>query len=183
MSKVLFFSDVHGSPESLAALADRIAELEPEQLVLLGDALYHGPRNPLRPDYRPPEAATRLNAWKERLIAVRGNCDCEVDQLLLEFPMMGDYAVLLLEGRKFFLTHGHHWNPQNPPPLGSADVLAFGHTHLPLAARLEDGLAVFNPGSISLPKGGNPPSFGFYQDGVLELRELASGRVFGQLAL
>lgn len=181
--KILFFSDVHGSPESMEQLNSQIERLEPEQLVLLGDALYHGPRNSLRPDYAPQRTAALLNAHRDELIAVRGNCDCEVDQLLLEFPMMGEYSHLLLDGHRFFLTHGHHWNPQQLPPLPAGAVLAYGHTHLPQLARLPDGVISFNPGSLSLPKGGNPASFGFYEAGCLTVRDLESGSSFMELAL
>ncbi len=181
--KVLFFSDVHGSPESLELLEGRISELRPELLVLLGDALYHGPRNPLRPDYAPQRAAAWLNARRHELIAVRGNCDCEVDQMMLEFPIMADYSHLLLDGRRFFLTHGHHWNPQQLPPLPEGAIFAYGHTHLPQLARLPDGAVAFNPGSISLPKGGNPPSFGFHDAERLSVRRLESGETMMEMGL
>lgn len=124
--KVLFFSDVHGSPESVTLLRRQIDRLAPEQLVLLGDVLYHGPRNPLRPDYAPQLVVEQLNGLKERITAVRGNCDSEVDQMLLAFPIMSEYATLLADGRRFFLTHGHHWGPGNPPPLPAGAVLACG---------------------------------------------------------
>lgn len=174
--KILFFSDVHGSPESLARLWKQKDARKPEQLVLLGDALYHGPRNPLRPDYAPPKVVPALNAEKERIIAVRGNCDSEVDQMLLEFPIMAEFSTLFADGFKFFLTHGHHWNPSVPPPVAKGTVLAYGHTHLPQLEQLENGLIAFNPGSISLPKGGNPPSFGWYENGHLQLLELETGK-------
>lgn len=181
--KILFFSDVHGSPESLKQLWKQQESREPDQLVLLGDALYHGPRNPLRPDYAPPEVVPMLNAEKERIIAVRGNCDSEVDQMLLEFPIMADFSTLYVDGIKFFLTHGHRWNPGAPPPVSIGTVLTYGHTHLPQLERLENGLIAFNPGSISLPKGGNPASFGWYEDGTLRVLELESGREMAALTL
>ena len=173
--KILFFSDVHGSPESLSLVENQMDRLKPELLVLLGDVLYHGPRNILRKDYAPQKVVSMLNPWKEHLIAVRGNCDCEVDQMLLEFPILSDYATLLEGGRRFFLTHGHHWNPGNPPPLERGSVLACGHTHIPELKTLENGLISFNPGSTSLPKGGFDPSYGFYADGKLQVLALESG--------
>ena len=103
--KILFFSDVHGSPESLELLLEKIRDFAPDHLVLLGDALYHGPRNPLKEDYAPKKTAELLNSIKARLTAVRGNCDSEVDQMMLEYPMMSDYAALLADGHRFFLTH------------------------------------------------------------------------------
>ena len=181
--KVLFFSDVHGSPESVTLLRRQIDRLAPEQLVLLGDVLYHGPRNPLRPDYAPQLVVEQLNGLKERITAVRGNCDSEVDQMLLEFPIMADFSTLYADGFKFFLTHGHRWNPGAPPPAAAGTVLAYGHTHLPQLERLENGLIAFNPGSISLPKGGNPASFGWYEDGTVQVLELESGREMAALAL
>ena len=181
--KILFFSDVHGSPESLERLLAWADRWNPELFVLLGDVLYHGPRNPLKPDYAPQRVAGLLNPLREKIVAVRGNCDSEVDQMMLEFPLMADYSTLLAEGRKFFLTHGHHWNPASPPPVGTGSVLAFGHTHIPCLEMCADGLIAFNPGSISLPKGGNPASFGWFEDGILRVLELESGKEMAVLEL
>ena len=181
--KVLFFSDVHGSPESLELLQKRIDSLQPAQLVVLGDLLYHGPRNPLRPDYAPRRVAEWFNARRNSIIAVRGNCDSEVDQMMIEFPIMAEYAVLFDGERRFFLTHGHHWNPATPPPLAAGNVLVSGHTHLPMLERGPDGVIFFNPGSISLPKGGNLPSFGWYDGETLRILELSTGKEMKRLAL
>ncbi|MGN1365482.1 phosphodiesterase [Victivallis vadensis] len=181
--KLLFFSDVHGSPESLELLERHIDSRSPDLLVLLGDALYHGPRNPLRPDYAPPQVVEQLNRRKEQIVAVRGNCDSEVDQMLLEFPLMSDYSTLLVDGHRFFLTHGHLWNPGQLPPIPAGAVFTYGHTHLPQLERLENGRIAFNPGSISLPKGGNPASFGFYEDGVLTVCRLQDAGEMLRLSL
>jgi len=181
--KILFFSDVHGSPESMALLLDRIGRFTPDHLVLLGDALYHGPRNPLRPDYAPPAVVVQLNSLKSRITAVRGNCDSEVDQMLLEFPIMADYATLLAGKRRFFLTHGHLWNPGNPPPLEPGDVLACGHTHIPLLERKRNGIIVFNPGSISLPKGGSDATYGVFDDDILRIHALRNGELQQEMSL
>lgn len=181
--KILFFSDVHGSPQSMTRLLDRIGRFAPDHLVLLGDVLYHGPRNPLRPDYAPPAVVEQLNSLKRRITAVHGNCDSEVDQALLEFPIMAEYATLLAGGRRFFLTHGHHWNPGNPPPLEAGDVLACGHTHIPRLERLESGIIAFNPGSISLPKGGSGPTYGEYENDILRIRGLEDGGVGVEMRL
>ncbi len=181
--KVLFFSDVHGSPGSLELLQKQVDSLQPAQLVVLGDLLYHGPRNPLRPDYAPRRVAEWFNARRNSIVAVRGNCDSEVDQMMIEFPIMAEYAVLLDGERRFFLTHGHHWNPASPPPLAAGSVLVFGHTHLPMLERGSDGLIFFNPGSISLPKGGNPPSFGWYDGETLRILELVTGKEIKRLEL
>lgn len=181
--RILFISDVHGSTDSLEQLRGHVEQLHPDYVVLLGDALYHGPRNPLRTDYSPPTAVELLNAWQERMIAIRGNCDSEVDQMLLNFPMMGDYAHLLVDGQRFFLTHGHLWQPRQPPPLSAGTVFAYGHTHLPHLERLSSRLVAFNPGSISLPKGGNPPSFGVYDHGRLSILNLLSGDSMADMKL
>ncbi len=171
---ILFFSDLHGSSESLAGLARWVEHFRPRQLVLLGDLLYRG-QNCLNSDYHPRELAKRLNVWKDKIIAVRGNCDREEDQQQLEFPMLAEYASIDLDGRKFFLSHGHLWHPGRLPPLGSGEVLAFGHTHIPQISH-EGGVCYFNPGSIALPRGGFPPSFGWYQQQKLAILELATGR-------
>ena len=181
--KILFFSDVHGSPESLELLLVRIRDFAPDHLVLLGDALYHGPRNPLKEDYAPKRTAELLNSVKANLTAVRGNCDSEVDQMMLEYPMMSDYATLLADGHRFFLTHGHHWNPSQLPPLGAGDVLCYGHTHIPQAERITDDLTAFNPGSLSLPKGGYAASYGTYENNTLTVWELESGNIIFQTVL
>ena len=108
------------------------------------------------------EVAKMLNVRKDRIVAVRGNCDAEVDQMMLEFPMMSDYAVLEAGSETFFLTHGHLWNENRLPPLGMGTVLAHGHTHVPELKRLGCGVTIFNPGSVSLPKGGSARSFGYF---------------------
>ena len=160
--KLLFFSDVHGSPESLSLLEKHIEFFKPERLILLGDALYHGPRNSLPSHYSTSETAAWLNQRKNEILAVRGNCDTEVDQMVLQYPLMSEYAFLMADGKHFFLTHGHHWNPGDLPPLNRDSVFCYGHTHIPDLRRNEDGIILFNPGSITIPKGGFPASFGFF---------------------
>ena len=181
--RILFCSDLHGSPESLRLLLHRAGELKPDLFVLLGDLLYHGPRNPLRPDYAPQEVVKMLNPLRNRILAVRGNCDAEVDQLLLEFPMMSDSSMLFADGYKFFLTHGHLWSPEKLPPITEDSIFAFGHIHLPVLERLASGVTVFNPGSISLPKGGQPASFGFFSEDVLRILNLENGAELSALPL
>ena len=160
--KILFLSDIHGVP---SALEQALAAAEPlgcDRIVLLGDLLYHGPRNGVPDFYDPVKVVAILNSLKEKIIAVRGNCDAEVDQMMFEFPMMGDYAVLDAGTETFFLTHGHLWNEQRLPPAGIGTVLVHGHTHVPELKRLDCGLTVFNPGSVALPKGGSSRSFGYF---------------------
>ena len=160
--RILFLSDIHGVPSTLEAALKAGDTLGYDKLVLLGDLLYHGPRNGVPNFYDPVKVAGILNSLKSRIVAVRGNCDAEVDQMMFEFPMMSDYAVLDAGGETFFLTHGHLWNELRLPPLGIAGVLAHGHTHIPELKTLECGMKIFNPGSVSLPKGGSARSFGYY---------------------
>ena len=160
--RIVFMSDIHGVPSTLDAALAAADALGYERLVLLGDLLYHGPRNGVPSFYDPVKVVNMLNSRKEKIVAVRGNCDAEVDQMMFEFPMMSDYALLDAGAEKFFLTHGHLWNEFRLPPLGIGTVLAHGHTHIPELKSLECGLKIFNPGSVSLPKGGSARSFGYF---------------------
>ena len=132
--KLMFASDIHGSAVYARKMKELYEREGAQKLILLGDLLYHGPRNDLPEGYAPKEVIALLNGMKDELLAVRGNCDAEVDQMVLEFPVMADYAVLWLEGRMVFLTHGHHYNEQNLPMLKKGDVLIHGHTHVRAAA-------------------------------------------------
>ena len=165
--KIAFMSDIHGVPSKLAAALASADALGFDRLVLLGDLLYHGPRNGVPSFYDPEKVAAMLNARKDRIIAVRGNCDAEVDQMMFEFPMMSDYAVLDAGTEAFFLTHGHLWNEWSLPPIGMGTVLVHGHTHVPEQKKLTCGLTIFNPGSVSLPKGGSSCGFGYFDGATL----------------
>lgn len=160
--KLLFLSDIHGVPSTLEAALDKASAIGYDRIVLLGDLLYHGPRNGVPNLYDPVRVASILNGLKDRIVAVRGNCDAEVDQMMFEFPMMSDYAILDSGKDVFFLTHGHCWNEFRLPPAGTGTVLAHGHTHIPENKLLDCGVRIFNPGSVSLPKGGSSRSFGYY---------------------
>lgn len=157
-------SDIHGDAESVEALLRRFdAERETVRmaggdirLLLLGDLLYHGPRNPLPGRYSPKETAAKLNARKADLFCVRGNCDAEVDQMMLEFPILSEYALVTVGNRLLFATHGHHYKRDSLPPLREGDLFLFGHTHIPMVEWDENtGILCLNPGSVSLPKGGS----------------------------
>ncbi len=174
--KLLFFSDIHGVPSTLLRVFGHADALTPDHLVLLGDALYHGPRNGVPEAYDASEVVRLLNSRKQSLVAVRGNCDSEVDQQMLEFPIMAEYAEIIAGERRFFLTHGHRYNRGNVPPVPDGTVLAHGHTHIPEITRVY-GITVFNPGSLSLPKGGFPRSFGFFDGERLSVRRLDDGAV------
>ena len=172
--KLLFASDLHGS----AVYAEKLREIfeaeKPDKLILLGDLLYHGPRNDLPAGYAPKQVIAILNGLKEHILAVRGNCEAEVDQMVLEFPVMADYAALWLEGRMVFLTHGHHFNEEHLPMLHKGDVLIHGHTHLRAAADRGDYFFL-NPGSMSIPKGDGIHSYMIYEDGVFTTYEVDGG--------
>lgn len=174
--KLLFFSDIHGVPENLERFFSYLEAFAPDRLILLGDALYHGPRNGVPPNYDPTRVADLLNRHKNEILAVRGNCDSEVDQMLLEFPIMADYSEILTESGRFFITHGHRWNESNLPPIPPDTILVHGHTHIPEIKRLENGLTVFNPGSVSLPKKAFPRSFGFFDGKELSVHCLDDGK-------
>lgn len=179
--KIAFISDVHGSYPAAESVLQAADAWGAERIVVLGDMMYHGPRNPLPEGYAPGQVAALLNRYADRIVAVRGNCDSEVDQMLLEYPMMGDYAVICLPERDFFLTHGHVYDPDKHPALRPGTVLAFGHIHTPVA-RVRDGIVYFNPGSAALPKDPYPPTWGRYEAGVLEMVDF-QGNVIERLDL
>ncbi|KGY13464.1 phosphodiesterase [Vibrio tubiashii] len=167
--KLFFASDLHGC---LPATEQVIAEYKKSgatTLVLLGDILNHGPRNPVPEGYDPTAVSELLNQYADQIIAVRGNCDSEVDQMLLSFPMMMDSAWLLLEsGQRLFLTHGHLYNSVKRPPLRQGDVIAHGHTHVPIA-ELDSEQYIFNPGSVTFPRNGHAPSYGLLEGSQLKV--------------
>ena len=151
--KLMIASDIHGSAYWCQKLLDAMDREQPDKLLLLGDILYHGPRNDLPRDYAPKQVIQLLNARKSRLLCVRGNCDTEVDQMVLEFPVLADYCILpLAGGRTVFATHGHVHNKAALPPLQPGDILLHGHTHVPACEYLEGGVMYLNPGSVSIPK-------------------------------
>ena len=136
-----------------------------DRLLLLGDILYHGPRNDLPKDYAPKKVIELLNERKENILCVRGNCDANVDQMVLQFPILADYAVIDLGNRLLYATHGHVYGEQNPPPLQKGDILLCGHTHVPKCVEHET-FVYMNPGSASLPKEGSHHGYMTLEDGV-----------------
>jgi putative phosphoesterase len=183
--KLLIASDIHGAADWCERLMAAIEHEQPERVVLLGDLLYHGPRNDLPADYAPKRVIEMLNSIEEQVIAVRGNCEAEVDQMVLDFPCMADYSVLLDpdaeggRGRTLFLTHGHVWGPgihnsvDHVPPLPDGSVLIYGHTHKKVNRPLDGrpGITAFNPGSVGIPKDGTH-SYAIYEDGSFTYRTL-----------
>ena len=170
--KLMIASDLHGSLYYAEKMKERYDVEKPERLILLGDLLYHGPRNDLPKDYKPKGVIALLNAMKENLLCVRGNCEAEVDQMVLEFPVLADYMILFMEGHMIFVTHGHTWNTKNLPPLKKGDILLHGHTHIPVVEETENGVTYLNPGSLSIPKNNSPHSYMIYEDGTFSIRDL-----------
>lgn len=168
--KYIFASDIHGSAYYCRKLLAAFEQSGAKRMILLGDILYHGPRNDLPVEYAPKEVIAMLNAYKDRIYAVRGNCDTEVDQMVLEFPVMADYGLLVLDGITFYATHGHVYHEENLPPLMAGDVLIHGHTHL-LRADKRGGHFILNPGSVSIPKGGNPATYAILEDGLFTIMD------------
>ncbi|QJT81736.1 phosphodiesterase [Kosakonia sp. MUSA4] len=182
MMKLMFASDIHGSLPATERVLELFAQSDARWLVILGDVLNHGPRNALPQGYAPVQVAERLNEQASRIIAVRGNCDSEVDQMLLHFPITAPWQQVLLAERRLFLTHGHLFGPDDVPPLAAGDVLVYGHTHIPVAEQRGD-IFHFNPGSVSIPKGGFAASYGMLEEGVLRVVALNDQRVIAQVAI
>ncbi len=180
--KLMFASDIHGSLPATERVLELFAQSDARWLVILGDVLNHGPRNALPQGYAPAQVAERLNEQASRIIAVRGNCDSEVDQMLLHFPITAPWQQVLLAECRLFLTHGHLFGPDDVPPLAAGDVLVYGHTHIPVAEQRGD-IFHFNPGSVSIPKGGFAASYGMLEEGVLRVVALNDQRVIAQVAI
>ena len=170
--KIAFISDMHGSAWATRRVLEAADAWGADRIAVLGDVMNHGPRNPFPEEYDPMAVSELLNARRDRVAAVRGNCDSEVDQMILQYPMMADYALLVLPERDIFLTHGHIYGPENPPALRPGSVLAFGHIHTPVIETGADGIVYFNPGSAALPKTPYPHTWGRYAHGLLEIVDL-----------
>lgn len=161
--KILIASDIHGSAHYAQIIKEAMKKHNCDKLLLLGDLLYHGPRNPLPYNYDPKQVIAILNSMKEHIIAVRGNCDAEVDQMVLEFPIIADYTTIVMEDYTIFATHGHLFHPDHLPRLQKGDVFFFGHVHVPIAEK-KDGIHIINPGSITLPKQDSEHSYGILEN-------------------
>ena len=163
--KYLVASDIHGSAYYCRQLCEAIDREAPDRIIFLGDVLYHGPRNDLPKDYAPKEVIAMLTPLKDKIVSVRGNCDTEVDQMVLPFPVLAEYAFVQNGESLIFATHGHIYNTDKLPPMGGADVLLYGHTHVPKCEE-HDGFVYMNPGSVSIPKEGSEHSYMILEDGV-----------------
>ena len=179
--KLMIASDIHGSNTYFSQLMDAYRREQPERLILLGDLLYHGPRNDLPDDYAPKKVMPLLNAIADQLLCVRGNCDAEVDQMVLDFPILSDMLMLLYKGRAVYFSHGHIYSPDCPPKLHPSDILITGHTHIPTWD--ERGENIFlNPGSVSLPKEDTPHGYMTLDDEGFLWKHL-SGEVYHTLPI
>lgn len=172
--KWLIASDIHGSAKWCRTLMSAVADEHADRVLLLGDLLYHGPRNDLPEEYDPRAVIAMLGGLTGRVLCVRGNCDTEVDQMVLPFPILADYCLLEAAGRMIFATHGHHWHAGQLPPLTPGDVLLYGHTHVPLCEE-KDGILLLNPGSAAIPKEESPHSCMTLEDGLLRWHDLCGG--------
>ena len=162
--RLLIASDIHGDLDSMEKVLRAFESEGAERLLLLGDLLYHGPRNDLPATYAPKAVIELLNANKNNIMTVRGNCDTEVDQMVLTFPILADYIYLSLDGLGIFATHGHHHNTQTPPPLRKGEILLHGHTHVLKCEEFGDENFYLNPGSAALPKENNPRTYMVYEN-------------------
>ena len=168
--KLFFASDLHGSLVATQKVINRFEQSGADQLILLGDLLYHGPRNPLPEGYDPKAVAGLLNEYASRLISVRGNCDAEVDQMMLAFPCLADYAMVFADGYRFYITHGHLFDSEHLPPLSAGDIFVHGHFHVPMLEK-KGSIVIVNPNSAALPKQGTA-GYGIYENGKLGLYDL-----------
>lgn len=180
--KLMIASDIHGSAYYCQKLLEAFKSEQADRLLLLGDILYHGPRNDLPKDYAPKEVIRMLNEQKNIIFCVRGNCDTEVDQMVLKFPIMADYCVLELGGRLIYATHGHNHNTDSLPPMQPGDILLHGHTHIPAWESFGNDNLYLNPGSVSIPKAESAHSYMILQNNNAVWKSL-DGAVYHTLEL
>ena len=170
--RFLIISDIHGATEAFQLAIDAFQREHADYFILCGDYLYHGPRNMLPLGYEPANLAPLLNTQKEKILAVRGNCDAEVDQMLLEFPMMSDYLMVFHANRRCVVTHGH----LPLPPLSPGNIVISGHTHVPLLEE-HDGIIYVNPGSTTIPKSLSKPGYAVMDEKSITLKTLREGTI------
>ena len=179
--KLMIASDLHGSFGYAKPLVDAFQKEQADKLLLLGDLLYHGPRNDLPFEYAPKKVIPLLNGVKEHLVCVRGNCDAEVDQMVLEFPIMAETVAFTFAGQDMVAVHGHHLEDCSPA-VKPGDVVFFGHTHVPEVYEKE-GVVYLNPGSTSIPKEGSPHSYMIYENGLFSWKSLEDGSTYKTFSL
>ena len=177
--KLIIISDIHGDADSTNAVIAIFNEEKADKIVILGDILYHGPRNDLPKGYNPKEVIRILNEYKDKIIAVRGNCDAEVDQMVLNFPIMDKNRYIQLDNNiRLFLTHGHHYNEQTPPKLSAREIIVHGHTHIPKCTKFGNDNYCLNPGSISIPKNGYESSYMIYENRTFTIKDFLGNTMF-----
>lgn len=179
--KMMIASDIHGSAFYCEKMIEAYQRENADKLLLLGDILYHGPRNDLPKEYNPKRVIQMLNAMKEEILCVRGNCDTEVDQMVLDFPILAEYCILYVGNRMIFATHGHIYHPENLPKLKSGDILLNGHFHVP-AGRMLGDVIYMNPGSISIPKENSEHGYMTMEDGIFTWKNL-DGKSYRQMSV
>ena len=180
--KILIASDIHGSAYYCRKLLEALDREGAPRMLLLGDILYHGPRNDLPKEYAPKEVISMLNPLKDRIVSVRGNCEAEVDQMVLDFPVLADYCLMPVGGHMMFCTHGHVYNEEHLPPMMPGDILLYGHTHVPRAEKVLDKW-MLNPGSVSIPKGGSVPSYAVLEDGTFTIKDMDGAAIMQAVLL
>ena len=173
--KLMIASDIHGSSSFCKEMLAAFDREQADKLLLLGDILYHGPRNDLPKDYAPKTVISLLNERKEKLLCVRGNCDTEVDQMVLQFPIMADYAIFYAGNRMIYATHGHNFNRESLPPMQSGDILLHGHTHIPAWESFGVRNLYLNPGSVSIPKEGSAHGYMILLENEVLWKDLSGG--------
>ena len=178
--KLMIASDLHGSAHYTRLLLDAYKREQADRLLLLGDILYHGPRNDLPKGYGPKQVIPILSAYKDKIICVRGNCEAEVDQMVLPFSCMADCALVSADGLNLYLTHGHHHSPENLPPLAEGSVFLSGHTHVKLDA-VRNGIRCLNPGSVSIPKENSPHSYMTLEGNTFLWKDVCDGSAYHEL--
>lgn len=166
--KYLIFSDCHGSKTRVEQVLEVFKKEKCDRMIILGDVLYHGPRNPLPEGHDPKGVVTLLNEYSDQIICIRGNCDTEVDQMVLDFPCLAEYTIIVEEGKTIFATHGHHYNPENLPKLSPCSAFLYGHTHL-WELEEKDNILICNPGSISLPKENRPATYAILENSKISI--------------
>ena len=180
--KYMIISDLHGSGHYCEMMLQRYQEEKADKIILLGDVLYHGPRNALPEGYDPKKCTALLNEVKNDIIAVRGNCDAEIDQTVLEFPIMADYSVLQWENRTIYLTHGHIFDQHHPLPLKDGDIVISGHTHVP-ACQEDEHNVYLNPGSLSIPKENSYHSYMTLEGNTFQWKNLLDGQTYAECVM
>ena len=180
--KFLIASDIHGSAYYCGLLLKAIATEKADRVLILGDILYHGPRNDLPECYAPKKVIEMLNPLKDKLLCVRGNCDTEVDQMVLDFPILADYSVIPVGDRLIYATHGHNFNENNLPPISKGDILLNGHTHVSKCVEHSDFIYM-NPGSVSIPKEDTPHSFMTLKEGKFLWKNLETMEIYKEFKI